>query len=255
MRKTIIGNWKMFKTISEINIFKNHLDMMIDDKTINVEYGIAVPSIYLQYTVELFKDYKNILILAQDAHYKENGAYTGCISYTQLLDVNVDGSLIGHSERRTMFNETDEEINKKVMTLSSKNLTTVLCVGESLDDYKQKVSVQIVISQLKNALEMVPLNDVKNIIIAYEPVWAIGTGIVPNVSEIENMITEIRNTISSLYNQKYGNSIRVLYGGSVNINNIDDFLKLENLSGFLVGSASLKGNDFTELLMKGSKYE
>lgn len=253
MKKIIIGNWKMYKTTSDINIFKSEFEMAIDSANINVEYGIAVPSIYLCKVIDIFRNNKNIKIYAQDAHYKEEGAYTGNISYKQLLDCNVYGSIIGHSERRAMFNDTDEEINKKVLALSRNDLSTILCVGETLLEYQNKISVSIVINQLKKALNSVMDNDVKNVIIAYEPIWAIGTGIVPKPEEVYLIIKEIRKTISELYNPKFGNSIKVLYGGSVNAKNINDFLKLNSISGFLVGSASLKGSDFAELLELGGK--
>ena len=153
-----------------------------------------------------------------------------------------------------MFRITNiEEINKKVLALSRNDLSTILCVGETLLEYQNKISVSIVINQLKKALNSVMDNDVKNVIIAYEPVWAIGTGIVPKPEEVDLIIKEIRKTISELYNPKFGNSIKVLYGGSVNAKNINDFLKLNSISGFLVGSASLKGSDFAELLELGGK--
>lgn len=255
MKKTIIGNWKMFKTDSEINIFKSEFEMAINDKEINVDYGIAVPSIYLTKMVNLYKDDKNMKIYAQDAHYKESGAYTGNISYKQLIDCGVDGSIIGHSERRQMFNDNDAEVNKKVIALSSNDLTTIFCVGETLLEYQNKISVDTVVDQVKKGLASVMDKDIKNVIIAYEPVWAIGTGIVPKPNEVDNIIKEIRKTISLLYNPKYGNNIRVLYGGSVSTKNIKDFLALESVSGFLVGSASLKGSDFAELLIEGGKNE
>lgn len=245
----------MYKTLSEINIFKSELDMAIDSSKINVEYGIAVPSIYLIKAIEIFKEYKNLRIYAQDVYYKEEGPYTGNVSYKQLLDCHVYGSLVGHSERRTMYNDTDEEINKKVLALSRNNLSTILCVGETLLEYQNKISISTIINQVKQGLKSVMDADAKNIIIAYEPVWAIGTGIVPKPEEVDLVIKEIRKTVSDLYNAKFGNSIKVLYGGSVNAKNIDSFLKLDSISGFLVGSASLKGSDFSELLELGGKYD
>lgn len=255
MRKLIIGNWKMYKTSSDINIFKSEFDMAVLDKTLKVDYGIAVPSIYLQSTIQLFKDNKNMKIYAQDAHYKPEGAFTGNISYTQLLDLKVEGSIIGHSERRAMFNETDIEVNKKTMALSSNGLKTILCVGETLYEYENNISIITVVNQVKKALNSVLDNDIKNVIIAYEPVWAIGTGKIPTVEEVDNIIKEIRKTVSTMFNEKRGKSIKVLYGGSVNTKNINEFLDCDNINGFLVGSASLKGNDFANLLIMGEKNE
>lgn len=255
MRKLIIGNWKMYKTSSDINIFKSEFDMAVLDKTLKVDYGIAVPSIYLQSTIQLFKDNKNMKIYAQDAHYKPEGAFTGNISYTQLLDLKVEGSIIGHSERRAMFNETDVEVNKKTIALSSNGLKTILCVGETLYEYENNISVITVVNQVKKALNSVLDNDIKNVIIAYEPVWAIGTGKIPTVEEVDNIIKEIRKTVSTMFNEKRGKSIKVLYGGSVNTKNINEFLACDNINGFLVGSASLKGNDFANLLIMGEKNE
>ena len=255
MKKIIIGNWKMYKLLSEINIFNVEFQMAISNSQIKVDYGIAAPSIYLSKVVELFKENENMKVYAQDVHHKPEGAFTGNISYKQLKDCNVVGSIIGHSERRQMYNDNDSEINKKVITLVSNGLTAILCVGETLAEYQNKVSAQIVVNQVKKALNMVLDKDIKNIIIAYEPIWAIGTGIVPKVDEIDFIIKEIRKTVSSLYNDKYGKSIKVLYGGSVNSKNIKDFLSLESISGLLVGSASLKGADFANLLILGSENE
>lgn len=253
MKNIIIGNWKMFKTLKDINDFKQAFYAELNNKKLNVEYGIAVPSIYLMYAKDLFKDDKNMNIYAQDAHYKNEGAFTGNISYTQLIDTKVQGSLIGHSERREMFNDTDETINLKVKTLLENNLEVVLCVGESLQTYEQNKSVEFVLKQINDDLKNVSKANMSKLIIAYEPIWAIGTGKVPTVAEVDNMLSSIRKEVEKLYDANVANNLRIQYGGSVNLKNVKEFMTAKNINGALVGSASLDGKNFALLLQDGGK--
>ncbi|KFB07566.1 triose-phosphate isomerase [Malacoplasma iowae] len=253
MNNVIIGNWKMFKTLEDIKKFKKEFYAEIKKQKPIVEYGIAVPSIYLLEAKKIFKKDKKMHIYAQDAHYKNEGAFTGNISYTQLIDCNIEGSIIGHSERREMFNDTDETINLKTKTLLENDLTVILCVGESLQTYEKKKSVEFVLDQIKKDLKDIDKNLLKKLIIAYEPIWAIGTGKVPTVEEVDNMLLKIRNEIEKLYDSETASNIKIQYGGSVNLKNVKDFMKAANVNGALVGSASLDGKNFAELLINGGK--
>ena len=253
MNNVIIGNWKMFKNLEDIKKFKKEFYSELKKQKPTVEYGIAVPSIYLLEAKKIFRKDKKMHIYAQDAHYKNEGAFTGNISYTQLIDCNIEGSIIGHSERREMFNDTDETINLKTKTLLENNLTVILCVGESLQTYEKKKSVEFVLDQINKDLKGIQKNLLSKLIIAYEPIWAIGTGKVPTVEEVDNMLLQIRNEIEKLYDKEVATNITIQYGGSVNLKNVKDFMTANNVNGALVGSASLDGKNFAQLIIDGGK--
>lgn len=248
MKKTIIGNWKMFKTQADIKAFYTIFAKQIKNKKIDVNFGIAVPSIHLKYAKELFKEIKNVLILSQDAHYAKEGAFTGNISWYQLQDLKIKGSLVGHSERRQMFGDTDDIVNKKTLSLVENKMLAIVCIGETIDDYQNNKSIEVVLNQVQLALKNVAIEQMKNIILAYEPVWAIGTGKVPTSDEVDSLISKIRDLIKKLYDDKVAQSLTVLYGGSVNNKNIKDFFQKDNINGALVGSVSLDPNNYFSLL-------
>lgn len=250
MNKIIIGNWKMFKTKSDIEKFKIEFYNLLSNKNLKVNYGLAIPSIFLSYAKQLFYEDKKMLILAQDCHYKLEGPYTGNISWNQLKSIDIIGSLVGHSERRQMFGETDSSVNKKNKALLANDMISIVCVGETLQDYENNNSIEVVLKQVEFALMDVTKEEMKNILIAYEPIWAIGTGKVPTIEEVYLLIEEIRNLIKKLYSIEISCSLRILYGGSVKPNNINGFLSKDNISGALVGSASLNAVDFFSLLQE-----
>lgn len=248
MNKIIIGNWKMFKTKSDIAEFKSNFYNLLSNKPIKVNYGLAIPSIFLSYAKQLFHDDKQMLILAQDCHYDFEGAYTGNISWSQLKDIDVIGSLVGHSERRQMFGETDISVNKKNKALLANGMISIVCVGETLHDYENNNSIEVVLKQVRLALINVSEIEIKNMLIAYEPIWAIGTGKIPTTKEVCSLIEKIRNLIEELYSKEISLSLKILYGGSVKPDNINSFLSNDTINGALVGSASLNATDFFSLL-------
>ncbi|MEG0879120.1 MAG: triose-phosphate isomerase [Malacoplasma sp.] len=248
MKKIVIGNWKMFKTKSDILSFKTSFYELMKEQHFNVTYGLAIPSIYLSYAKELFSNDKNMIILAQDCHYEFEGAYTGNVSWHQLKDIDIIGSLVGHSERREMFGDSDLTVNKKNNALLNNNMLSVVCVGETLEDYENNNSIEVVLNQVKLALSNTKESELKNLLIAYEPIWAIGTGKVPLSNDVDILMKQIRDLVASLYSTDISSSLKILYGGSVKPDNIFDFVSKENIDGVLVGSSSLKASDFFALL-------
>lgn len=238
----------MFKTKSDIDKFRSDFLNLLSNENLKVNYGLAVPSIFLSYVKELFYEDKKMLILAQDCHYELEGAFTGNISWNQLKNIDIVGSLVGHSERRQMFGETDITVNKKNKALLANGMISIVCVGETLQDYESNNSVAVVLKQVESSLINVTEIEMRNILIAYEPIWAIGTGKIPTSEEVCLLVEKIRNLIEKLYSKELSSSLQILYGGSVKPNNINNFLSNNNINGALVGSASLDAYDFFSLL-------
>lgn len=246
MRKQIVaGNWKMnnntTKTIELINTLKKACDT--DEKDVI----FFVPSVNLIPAVLETKD-TNIKIGCQNMHFLDNGAYTGEISADMLLDIGVSYVLVGHSERRQYFNETDEIVNKKVLKAIEKGITPILCVGENLEDREKNITNELVRLQVKTALYGVSREDAMNIIIAYEPIWAIGTGKTATKEQAEEVCLVIRNSIIDIYDQETASKIRIQYGGSVTKETAKELFEMENIDGGLVGGASLKP-DFSQIVL------
>ncbi len=245
MRRPIIaGNWKMFKGVSEAKEFMQGL--LNSDFSKDVDVVIAANYLALAELHKMQKD--NVYVIAQNFHEEKDGAYTGEVSIDMLKSIEVDGSLIGHSERRKYFNETDEVVNKKVRRAIEESMYTIVCVGEVLEEREAGKAEEVVISQTKKALDQVSKDDLKNITIAYEPVWAIGTGKTATDSDAEQMCAVIRNTIKEMYGDESASLIRILYGGSVKPNNIKGLMSQENIDGALVGGASLELDSFLSLV-------
>ncbi|AEM68954.1 triose-phosphate isomerase [Mycoplasma putrefaciens] len=244
MRKTVIfGNWKMNGTNQSIKDFLSITDNKINDK--NVVAGLAVPFTLLQIAKQLTK---NIKIAAQNVHFQENGAFTGEISPLMLKDLNVDYAIVGHSERREMFCETDQMINQKVKILLKHNIIPIICCGESLEIKQVAKTIDFVNNQIIQALKDVTADQVVKIIIAYEPIWAIGTGKTATAQDAELVCQAIRDNLASIYDQKIADQIIIQYGGSVKPNNIKEYLQMPNIDGALVGGASLQADDYLELI-------
>lgn len=246
MRKKIIaGNWKMNYTISEAEHFVvNILDRInVDDVDV-----VIIPSFVCLETVGNLLDDKNVKLGAQNVFYEEKGAYTGEVSADMLVSAFVDYVIVGHSERRAYFGETDEDVNKKVKVLLSRNIKPIICVGESLEQREQGKHFNVVKTQVINALKDVTDADARvNIVIAYEPIWAIGTGKTATADEANEMCKFIRDVVRELYTDKVADSVRVQYGGSVNAKNASEILNMPDIDGALVGGASLK-EDFVAIV-------
>lgn len=246
MRKPVIaGNWKMHKTISEG--FKFIDDIKENVKDTDVEVMLFVPYTMLK-SMKDYTDGTNIIIGAQNMHFEENGAYTGEISPLMLKDINVKNTLVGHSERREYFNETDETVNKKILKAFEHDIDVILCVGEKLEERENNVEKDVVKKQIINAFENVSAKMMNKIVIAYEPIWAIGTGKTASSEDANEMISFIRSEIQNLYDDEISEEIRILYGGSVKPTNVEELMNQDDIDGGLVGGASLKADQFIELV-------
>ena len=189
----------------------------------------------------------NIKVGAQNVYFEDSGAYTGEISAEMLKNIGIDYCIIGHSERREYFNETDESVNKKAKKLLEKDIIPIICVGEKKEQREKSTYLNLVKNQVVQALNGISENDVIKVIIAYEPIWAIGTGLTATSEQAEEMCKYIRQLITELYNENVGKNIRILYGGSVNVKNSQELLNQPNVDGALVGGASLK-LDFIDII-------
>lgn len=250
MRKPIIaGNWKMHKTLEEAKSFVKEVKSLVPPQD-KVDSVICAPALFLGQLVELAEG-SELKIGAQNMHFEESGAYTGEISPVALADIGVDYVIIGHSERREMFAETDETVNKKVLAAFKHELTPIVCVGESLAEREAGKTNEIVGEQVKKALAGVDESAVKNIVIAYEPIWAIGTGKSSSPEDANEVCAHIRGVIADIYSDDVANEVRIQYGGSVKPENIKDFLNQPEIDGALVGGASLEPRSFLQLLEEG----
>ena len=245
MRVPIIaGNWKMNKTIAEA------VDLVEEIKVNKLKDGVEVvlctPFTALAAVKEAVEG-TAIRVGAQNMHWEEWGAYTGEISPLMLKELGVDYVIIGHSERRQYFNESDESVNKKVIAALKHGIKPIVCVGESLEERESNKEKDVVRRQITKSLEGLKAEDVKNIVIAYEPIWAIGTGKTASAEEANDMIAYIREIIGELYGD-LKDQIRIQYGGSVKANNIKELMAQSHIDGALVGGASLKAEDFVKLV-------
>ena len=245
MRKPIIaGNWKMHKTIAEALEFVNEVkDRVNNDK---VEAVICAPFTLLKDLKQATKG-TNIKICAQNMHFEEKGAFTGEISPLMLKELDMDYVVIGHSERRQYFNETDETVNKKVLKALEVGIDPILCVGETLEEREAGNTKDVCKVQVEKALENVSKEDLAKVVIAYEPVWAIGTGKTATSEDANDVIAYIREVVANLYGE-LANEVRIQYGGSVKPSNVAEIMNQSDIDGALVGGASLEANDYVELV-------
>ncbi len=254
MRKIIVaGNWKMNHTYSEATTFVKSLlanVKNVDDS--KVEMLIAPTSIYLTELLALSKS-SNLLIGSQDVSSHNNGAFTGEISAEMLKSISVDFSIIGHSERRSYHNESNEMINTKLKKLIEQGIRPIVCIGETLEQREANVTKQVIIEQLKGCFIDIDLSNNHDIVIAYEPVWAIGTGKTASPEQAEEVHSIIRNWIKDSYSMETAEQIHILYGGSVKPANIAELLAQPNIDGGLIGGASLKVDSYTEMVIIAEK--
>ena len=241
----IAGNWKMFKTAAEAAAFAEEFKALYKDT--DVKTAICAPFVHLAQLKAAFEG-TGIGVGAQNAHYEDEGAYTGEISVMMLEDMGIDYCVIGHSERRQYFAETDETVNKKLKRVFAGPITPILCVGENLDQREKEEQYAVVKEQLVGGLADISAADAAKLVIAYEPVWAIGTGKTATPEQAEDMCEYIRNTMEELYNEEVADAVIIQYGGSVKPANATDIMNMSNIDGALVGGASLKANDFIEII-------
>ncbi|MCI8362709.1 MAG: triose-phosphate isomerase [Clostridia bacterium] len=244
-RKIIAGNWKMNMLPNEAMEFITRLsEGTYEAKS---EIVLCVPYTDLFYSLLTAQNTK-IKIGAQNMHWEETGAYTGEISGKMLKVINVEYVIIGHSERRQYFAETDETVNKKVKSAFKYNLKPIVCVGETLEQKEEGKTNEVIKNQTKLALEGLSTEQVKNVIIAYEPIWAIGTGKTATSEDANNSIKEIRNEIKNIYGEEVANVVSILYGGSVKASNAKELFETSDIDGALVGGASLKVEEFKNII-------
>ncbi len=244
-KKVIAGNWKMNMLPNEALAFIETIIPMV--KNTENEVILCVPYTDLFYSL-LAAQNTNIKIGAQNMHFEENGAYTGEVSAQMLKCIGVEYVIIGHSERRQYFAETDETVNKKIKTALKHELTPIVCVGETLEQRESGKTQEIITNQTRLALEGLNTDDVKKVIIAYEPIWAIGTGKTATSDDANNSIKNIRNEIAKLYGNDIAEEIIIQYGGSVKSSNAKELFNTSDIDGGLVGGASLKPDEFAKIV-------
>ena len=244
-RKVIAGNWKMNMLPNETIQFIEDLAPLVKDT--EHEVILCVPYTDLFYAL-LTAQNTNIKIGAQNMHFAESGAYTGEVSGKMLKSINVEYVIIGHSERRQYFNETDETVNKKVKAAFENGLKPIVCVGETLEQREAGKVEEIITNQTKLALDGLTNEQVQNTIIAYEPIWAIGTGKTATKEDANDAVKAIRKKIAEIYGQNVADGVIIQYGGSVKSSNAKELFSMSDIDGALVGGASLKADEFSKIV-------
>jgi triosephosphate isomerase (TIM) len=253
MRKPIIaGNWKMFKTLPEAKSFMEDIKSSVPSKD-KIESVVCAPALFLESLVSIAKGY-DVAIGAQNMHFEENGAFTGEISPVALEDLGVQYVILGHSERRQMFNEKDEAVNKKIVAAFTHHLVPIVCVGETLEQRESGITNEFVAGQVQKALEGLSPEQVKQVVIAYEPIWAIGTGKSSTSKDANEVCAHIRSVVAEQFSTDVAQAVRIQYGGSVKPANIKEYMAESDIDGALVGGASLEATSFLQLL-EGGKNE
>ncbi|MEK4426927.1 triose-phosphate isomerase [Solibacillus sp. FSL K6-1523] len=247
MRKPIVaGNWKMYKTFDEAVDFVEAIQQAIPSPE-KVDAVICAPALYLPTLVVAAED-SSLAIGAQNMHFEDEGAFTGEISPAMLSNIHVDYCVLGHSERREMFNETDEAVNKKVRAALNHGIVPIICCGETLEEREAGTTEQKVAGQITKALEGFTSAEVQHMVLAYEPIWAIGTGKTATADDANAVCGAIRAVVEKLYDTETAQAIRIQYGGSVKPENIVELLGKEHIDGALVGGASLQVDSYLKLL-------
>ena len=246
-RKTIIaGNWKMNKTPSETKAFAEEFKALLP-KTKWCDIVVCVPAADLSAAVRAFKD-SRIAVGAQNVYFEKSGAYTGEVSADMLADLGVRYVIVGHSERRALFGETDEVVNKKVHAALDAGLNPIICVGESLEQREMGVTMELIALQVKSALSGVAAEQMRRCVIAYEPIWAIGTGKTATPEQASEVCSAIRALIRAQYGARVARSVTIQYGGSMKPDNARELLAHEDIDGGLVGGASLEALALMEIV-------
>ena len=243
-KKIIAGNWKMNMTPSQAVALVKELEPLVKNDAVDVVY--CVPAVDIVPVVEAVKG-SNVQVGAENMYFEDKGAYTGETSAEMLVDAGVKYVIIGHSERRDYFKEDDELLNKKVKKAFEAGLTPILCCGESLEQREMGVTMDWIRLQIKSDLDGVAADDVKNLVIAYEPIWAIGTGKTATTEQAEEVCKGIRACIAEIYDAATADAVRIQYGGSVNAGNASELFAQPDIDGGLVGGASLKA-DFGKIV-------
>ena len=244
-KKIIAGNWKMNMTPSEaVKLVETLKPLVVNDE---VDVVFCVPAIDIVPVVEAAKG-TNIQVGAENMYFEEKGAYTGEISPAMLVDAGVKYVVLGHSERREYFGETNEDVNKKVLKAFEHGITPIMCCGESLEQREKGITMDWIRQQVKVGLQNVTADQAKTMVIAYEPIWAIGTGKSADANIADEICGVVRSTVEKLYGKEVSEAVRIQYGGSVKPENVAEYMAKENVDGALVGGASLQADSFLALL-------
>ena len=244
-KKVIIGNWKMNNDKKETENLLLNLKNKTWDKEIEVK--VSPSFVNLEYAQKILKN-SPVEVVAQNMHYEEKGAFTGEISYKMLKSINVNSVIIGHSERRTLFYENDDTIKRKIKTALDNEMKVIFCFGESLEDRKEKRHIKIISKQLDVITNDLKINQWNQIILAYEPVWAIGTGLNATPEQAQEIHKHVREEIATTFNKNLADSVRILYGGSLKPNNSKEIFFQPDIDGGLIGGASLSFEDFYSII-------
>ena len=245
MRKKIVaGNWKMNKNPMETKEFFEKFNSLVKDS----ENEIVICAPFIDLAVATNEKAVNIAVGAQNMHFEDKGAYTGEVSCKMLKSIGIEYVIIGHSERREYFNETDDSVNKKLKVALRENITPILCVGETLEERENGIAKDKIVSQIRKDFDKIEKDDAIKIVIAYEPIWAIGTGKTASKEDANEACKWIRNEIKSLYNDEVAEQVKILYGGSVKSSNAKDLFEMSDIDGGLVGGASLEPEEFAKIV-------
>ncbi|MDD5644213.1 MAG: triose-phosphate isomerase [bacterium] len=247
MRKPIIaGNWKLYKTISEAVEFVSELKGKVSGVT-DIDIVVCPPFTAVSKAADALRG-SNIKVGAQDAHWEEEGAFTGEIAPSMLKEAGCSYVIIGHSERRAMFGETNQTVNKKLKAVLKTGLIPIVCVGEKLEEREKGITKDIVKNQVQGSLQGLKKEEMMNVVIAYEPVWAIGTGKTATPEQAQEVHAYIRELLSDLFDAELSAAVRIQYGGSIKPDNIKSLMSKKDIDGGLVGGASLKVESFEKLV-------
>lgn len=241
----IVGNWKMNKNNAETKAFFEEVDpVAISDKGL---YGVGVPFTDLKTALD---EAENLIVAAENVHFEDSGAFTGEVSVPMLEELGVKYCIIGHSERRQMFGDTDETVNKKAKKLLAAGITPILCIGETEEEYDSGKTKDVITSELKGSLADIAPEEYANIVLAYEPIWAIGTGKSASVEIAEDCCKLVRDVVRDIAGDDAAEKVRIQYGGSVKPGNIVEYMAQPDIDGALIGGASLKPDSFIEIIEK-----
>jgi len=244
----IAGNWKMFKTVNETVVFAKEFRSLVKDVT-GVEIVVAPPFTAVHAMAEALRN-TNVAVAAQDLYWEKEGAFTGEVSAGMIKEAGAEFVIIGHSERRRLFQDTDATVNKKIFAAVGADLTPIVCVGETLEERERNDTLKILDRQIKEGLDRLTAEQVANLVVAYEPVWAIGTGKNATAAQAQEAHAHIRTRLRQWFGADAADRCHVLYGGSVKPDNISSLIQEPDVDGALVGGASLDVKGFGEIVMR-----
>jgi triosephosphate isomerase (TIM) len=244
----IAGNWKMFKTVTEAVVFAKEFRSLVKDVT-GVEIVVAPPFTAIHAMAEALRN-TNVAVAGQDVYWEKEGAFTGEVSAAMIKEAGAEFVIIGHSERRRLFQETDATVNKKIFAAIGVDLTPIVCIGETLEERERNDTLKVLDRQIKDGLDRLTAEQIANLVIAYEPVWAIGTGKNATAAQAQEAHAHIRTRLRQWFGAEAADRCHILYGGSVKPDNISGLIQEADVDGALVGGASLELKSFGELVMR-----